>query len=315
MRKTRIITEGAVLLSIYAILLLITLYIPILNNVANFFLAVPFILFRGRFNRKATGLFLIASIFLSLIVGSVYAIPLTVIYGITGIILGDYMISNKSRVQMVLVASLAFFINLVLFYWISVFFFQVDYVEETFQLLKEAVAQSESFIKIINQNASKEVISQLNNAVKMLKLIFPSIMMIGSILNILAIQALSVPLIKRFGIQAEPWQPIRLWKLPRYILWIFLVVIGVSFLIPMQTDTIVYTVFVNIFYILQLLVALQGISFLYFLCFQYNVPKGIAIIASIFMFLNPSLSFLLRVLGIIDLGTDFRRFFYRKQVK
>jgi uncharacterized protein YybS (DUF2232 family) len=149
----------------------------------------------------------------------------------------------------------------------------------------------------------------------MVKLIMPSIIMVGSILNILVILALSIPIMKRFGIQAEPWQPIRLWRLPRYILWIFLVVIGISFLIPMQTDTIVYTVFVNIFYILQLLVALQGISFLFFVCFQYNMPKGIVIIVTIFMFLNPSLSFLLKVLGIIDLGADWRRFFYRKQVK
>ncbi|MGP7818861.1 YybS family protein [Niallia sp. 01092] len=314
MRKTRIITEGAVLLAIYTVLLFITLYIPVLNIVTNLFLALPFILFRGRFNRKATGLFFIAAIFLSFIAGSVYAIPLTVFYGITGIILGDYIIRNKSRIRMILGASFALFINLVLFYWISVLFFQIDYIQETMQLQKEALDQSQSIMKMFDQKASQEGITQLNDAVHMVKMIIPSIFVLGAIFTVLVIQAVSVPIIKRFGIKAEPWQPIRSWRLPRYILWIFLVVIGISFLIPEQEGSLAYIVFVNMYYILQLLLLLQGISFLFFVCFQYNVSKGIAIIVTIILFLNPTFSFLLKMLGVIDLGTDWRKFFHRKQV-
>ncbi|MFT8322499.1 MAG: YybS family protein [Bacillus sp. (in: firmicutes)] len=315
MRKTKIITEGAVLLSIYVILLLITLYIPIVNNITNLFLALPFILFRSRFDRKATALFFVAAILLSCIVGSIYAVPLTVLYGITGAILGDYIISNKSRIHMILVASIAFFINLVLFYWVSVLFFQVDYIDEMLQLLKTAVDQSESIMKMFNQNESQKAIDQLDAAVKAIKFIIPSAIMIGSLLSVFVIQAVSVPIIKRFGIQTEPWLPIRLWRLPHYILWIFLGAIGISFFVPMEENTIMYTVFINVFYILQLLIVLQGISFLFFICFQYDVPKGITIIITIFLFLNPTFSFLLKILGIIDLGLDWRKFFYRKRMK
>ncbi|PKG24300.1 YybS family protein [Niallia nealsonii] len=308
MRKTRIITEGAVLLAIYAVLLLITLYIPILNNVTTFFLVLPFILFRGRFDRKASGLFFIAAIFISFIVGSLHALPLTFMYGVTGIVLGDYIIRNKSRVQILLAASFAFFITIALSYWLSVFFLQIDYIKELFKMMEEGLKQSKPIIKAIDPKKGEEALEQFQTAVELMKKMVPSIAIIGSIVNIFVIQAISIPIIKRFGIKAESWQPIRMWRLPRAILWIFLGLIVLSF-VSIEKDTLIYTVFLNAFYILQLLIMIQGISFLFFIFFQYNLPKGIAIVLTIFMLINPTFSFLLRVLGVIDIGTNWREFF------
>jgi uncharacterized protein YybS (DUF2232 family) len=43
-KQTKFITEGAALLAIYAILLLISMYVPILGTVVTFALPLPFIL-------------------------------------------------------------------------------------------------------------------------------------------------------------------------------------------------------------------------------------------------------------------------------
>lgn len=45
MKQTKFITEGAALLAIYAILLLVSLYVPVLGTVVTFALPLPFILF------------------------------------------------------------------------------------------------------------------------------------------------------------------------------------------------------------------------------------------------------------------------------
>jgi len=308
MRKTRIITEGAVLLASYAVLLLITLYIPILNNVTTFFLALPFILFRGRFDRKASALFFIASIFISFIVGSLQSLPVTFMYGITGLILGDCIIRSKSRVHMLLTASLAFFITIAISYWISVFFLQIDYIKELFKVMEEGMEQSKPIIKAINPKKGEETLLQFQTALDLMKKMVPTIAIIGSIINIFIIQAVSLPIIKRFGIKAEAWQPIQMWRLPRAVLWIFLGLIACSF-ISIEKDTIIYTLFLNAFYMMQLLIMVQGISFLFFIFFQYKLPKGIAIVLTIFMLINPTFSFLLRILGVIDIGTNWREFF------
>ena len=48
MKNTRFITEGAALLAIYAILLLISMYVPILGTMVTFVLPLPFILLTVR---------------------------------------------------------------------------------------------------------------------------------------------------------------------------------------------------------------------------------------------------------------------------
>ncbi len=49
MKQTKFITEGAALLAIYAILLLISMYVPILGTVVTFALPLPFILLTIRY--------------------------------------------------------------------------------------------------------------------------------------------------------------------------------------------------------------------------------------------------------------------------
>jgi uncharacterized protein YybS (DUF2232 family) len=82
------LTEGAILLTVFAVMLFITLYIPILGAVVNLFLALPFIFFAAKNNRKESFVFLVASVLLSLIVGTLLSIPLTLAYGVTRLVLG-----------------------------------------------------------------------------------------------------------------------------------------------------------------------------------------------------------------------------------
>lgn len=49
MKNTKFITEGAALLAIYAMLLLISMYVPILGAVVTFALPLPFILLTIRY--------------------------------------------------------------------------------------------------------------------------------------------------------------------------------------------------------------------------------------------------------------------------
>ena len=73
MKNVHKLTEGAILLAIFAVLLLLTLYLPILGAVVNLFLSLPFIMYGAKNNRKSSLVFLVASIFISLIVGTSFS--------------------------------------------------------------------------------------------------------------------------------------------------------------------------------------------------------------------------------------------------
>lgn len=59
MKNANQLTKGAMFLAIYSVLLLITLYIPILGAIVNLFLPLPFILFAARNNLKSSVVFLL----------------------------------------------------------------------------------------------------------------------------------------------------------------------------------------------------------------------------------------------------------------
>ncbi len=63
MKQTKFITEGAALLAIYAILLLISMYVPILGTVVTFALPLPFILLMIRHKLSNVLVIFVAALF------------------------------------------------------------------------------------------------------------------------------------------------------------------------------------------------------------------------------------------------------------
>lgn len=91
MNNVHKLTEGAVLLAVFAVLLLISLYVPILGTVSVFFLALPFIMFAAKNNRMGAIVFLTGGVLLSLIIGSIMGIPLALTFGLTGTVIGIFI--------------------------------------------------------------------------------------------------------------------------------------------------------------------------------------------------------------------------------
>ena len=67
MKQTKFITEGAALLAIYAILLLISMYVPILGTVVTFALPLPFILLMIRHKLSNVLVIFVAALLLLLL--------------------------------------------------------------------------------------------------------------------------------------------------------------------------------------------------------------------------------------------------------
>ncbi len=63
MKNTKFITEGAALLAIYAMLLLISMYVPILGAVVTFALPLPFILLTIRYKLSSAFVIFTAALF------------------------------------------------------------------------------------------------------------------------------------------------------------------------------------------------------------------------------------------------------------
>lgn len=306
MNNVHKLTEGAVLLAVFAVLLLISLYVPILGTVSIFFLALPFIMFAAKNNRMGAIVFLTGGVLLSLIIGSIMGIPLALTFGLTGTVIGIFIRENKGRASSFIAGTLVFLAALLLQYAAAVAFFNINIIKEGIGMMEESIKISQGMLEGFGQNADKAV-EQLTAGLKMIETLTPSLFVMTSVISVFVIQLVSFPIAKRFGIKIEGFKPFREMSLPKSILWYYLITIIASFLFNPSEGSYWFMALVNIAFILQIFMVIQGLSLIFFFSHLKGWPKEVPVLAAVFTFLMPFLLYIVRILGIIDLGFDLRQ--------
>lgn len=304
MKRVNVLTEGAILLALFTVLTLMTLYLPLFGAFLMVFLPLPFILYTVRHGIKAAFTLMAASIFITLIVGSLFALPLTLTYALSGIVMG-YFYQKRQTAGALIGGTIAFLISFVVMYAASAAFFQIDPIEEATGSMNETIDMAKSMMAAIGQEANEAAINQLEEQMKYIGYLIPSLLVSVSFIFALLSHAVTVPVLKRLKIQLLPLKPFREWKLPSSIVWYYLIV---SFLLFLNLDTgsFLYIAAVNLLFVLQVLLVVQGFSFIFFYSYVKKYSKAIPVTAVILSLILPILMYLVRILGIIDLAFNLR---------
>ncbi|WP_110114499.1 YybS family protein [Bacillus sp. CGMCC 1.16541] len=305
MKGTRFITEGAMLLAILVGLLLFSLYIPIIGQLFMLSLAVPFIIFTVRHGVKKSVVFFIVSLLLGLLFGRVVALPTVFAFGVSGVFMGYLYSQQKNRYVTLLGGTVAFSINLLLLYVVVNVLFKIDLMQLMEQTLNESMEMSKNTLEMMGQTANEQQVQQLEQAVDIIKYMFPSIIVMMSFVFAFFTQLIATPILKRLQYKVEKFPPFHELKLPKSILWYYLLVLILSFF-DLQTGSFLFIAVVNLLMVLQTLILIQGYSFIFYFCRQKGYSKAIAIMVVVLSIIPIVLQFV-RILGIIDLGFDLRK--------
>ncbi len=312
MKSVHKLTEGAIFLAAFAVLLLMTIYIPLLGSVTNLFIPLPFIMFAAKNDRKSSLVFLVGALLISLIVGTVMAIPLSLLYGLTGLVIGDFIREKKKRLAGYIAGTIVFLITLVAQYAVSVAFFEIDVIKESIQLFEKSVDQTFQMMEKLGQPLDAAVVEQFNTGIQMLVTLVPSVFVMASCLMVFVIELISFPILRRFGFDVPRWKPFRELSLPKSFLWYYLIVLIAFLLFNPEQGTYWYSALLNLSFILQFFLIIQGLSFVYFFSYEKGIPKFVPILITVFL---PILLYIVRILGIIDLGFNLRKWVIEKSKK
>lgn len=314
MKNVRKLTEGAILLAAFTVLLLVTIYVPLLGSFLNFVLPLPFIMFSAKNDLKNITAFIVAAVFISFIAGSFMGLGLMLIYGAVGVIIGYMLQKKKSRTSILIASALTFIVGLILFYAGSVAFFKFDLIHELTQALKESTKMYEGMLKAMGKEDQIELVVQQNAVmIKMLETLAPSLLIMVSIISVFVIQWICFPIIKRFGTAVQPWGSFRNLSLPKSLLWYYLIALGALLLLRPHEGTYLYSVLMNARYILDYFILIQGLAFVFFIFHKRSVAKGLGILVVILTFIIPIVHYIILLLGITDLGFDFRKRYEKKE--
>jgi uncharacterized protein YybS (DUF2232 family) len=309
--QTRQLTLGAMVIVLFSILLAVSLYVPIVNLISSFFIAVPIAWYSAKFNRRASILVTLVSIGISYFIGGLLAVPFAMIHALLGLVIGDAIRLKKSKLFMLLSTAIVLLVSIVIQYVVVVLTFKFNPVNALLTIASNQYDQMGTFLERFNalpNNYDKTIADVLF----MFETVMPSILIISLFLLVFVFINILLPVLKRMGLVVPKFPEYRHMKLPKSVLWYYMVVLVVTLFVELDKGTFAFMVFANATLLLRALLFLQGISFIHFYIHQQKWPKWLAIIATIFAFPFQPITILL---GIFDLGFNVRSYVKEKNRK
>ncbi|MBZ5199609.1 YybS family protein [Planomicrobium chinense] len=301
-QQTSQLTQGALMAAVFTVLLAISVYVPLLNVVTTLFLAVPIAWYSAKYAWQASALFSVVCLILSAIVGGLLALPIALIHIPLGLVIGLSIFYKKSKLFMFMASSIVLLLSVMLQYMASIWLLGINVIEEMLTAMEASFKQTGALMDRVG--ASTEEFDEMANQLTLtFETLLPALLVLSVFISVWLLLLILLPVLKRLGIEVPKFPPFRDMKLPKSVLWYYLIVLLVSMLSDLQPGTMPYMIFMNASVVLQFLLFLQGVSFYHFYIKQEGWPKWVAVLVTILAF--PLQSFT-SIVGIVDLGFDIR---------
>ncbi|TWT06267.1 DUF2232 domain-containing protein [Planococcus sp. CPCC 101016] len=304
-QQTRQLTNGAMMAAVFTVLLAISVYVPVLSIVSTLILALPVAWYSAKYPWKASALFASVCLVLSFIIGGLLSLPLALTFVPFGLAIGISIYYKKSKLFMFMGAGIVLLLSLMVQYVASIALFGINVLEESIATFVGAFKQVGSTME--SMGASEESMEQYNELFSQLQFsietLMPVLLVMSVFMTVWVLFLILLPIMKRLGIAVPKFPPFRNMKLPKSVLWYYLIVLLVSLLSELEPGTMAYMIFINATVLLQFLLFLQGISFYHFYIHQEGWPKWVTVLVTLLAL--PLQSFT-SIVGIVDLGFDIR---------
>lgn len=306
MNRSKQISEGAILLAIYVGLLLIALFIPLLIVVTP----IPFILYTAQHGYRPALIMFVATLLLSALLVMPVSLPLTVISGIGGIMLGETLFKKRSPYETLIQGMIGFVIGLVLSFLLIQVILQVNLYGMLDEMIVEVVGNVEAFMtKYLPGDSIADVESQLSQIKEQMQRaldLIPVAIAVMALLIAFISQWISYKLMNRIFKQTLFFPPFRFFNLPRMIIWFYIPVL-ILMIAGINETSHLYLFVMNAHFLFMILMIIQGFSFIFFYAHIKKWSVAVPIIVTVVMFIIPLFMFFVIIIGIIDLGVSLKR--------
>lgn len=289
--------------ALFAVLLAISVYVPVLSLVSTLFLALPIAWYSAKYPAKASALVAVVGVVLSFLIGGLLSLPLALIHIPLGLMIGLSIHYKKSKLFMFMGSSIVLLLSLMLQYVAAIAFLGINFLEEFTTTMRSSYEQAGTWLERLGSESMEEYEELVAQIMLTFETFLPTLLILSVFTIVWVLLLILLPILKRLGIEVPKFPPFREMRLPKSVLWYYLIVILVSLLSDFEQGTMAYFIFANASMLLQFLLFLQGVSFYHFYIHQEGWPRWVTVIVTIFAV--PLQSFT-SIIGILDLGFDIR---------
>lgn len=220
---------------------------------------------------------------------------------------------DKPMAPMFISAVLVFLGGTLLIYAASVLVFDVNYIEKSMVMLEESIDSSVVIMESFDQASTEQIEKRMHESIDLLNTLMPSLFVVTSVIMVLLIFFAAHPILKRFSDKTLKWPHFRDLRLPKSLLWYYLITMLLALFVNTDKNSFVYMAITNLFFILQFFILIQGYSLVFYISHVKSWTKAIPILIVVASLLHPIFITIIRFLGIIDLGFPFRETIKKKE--
>ncbi|UOQ83781.1 YybS family protein [Gracilibacillus salinarum] len=289
----------------FLLLLLITILIPPIQIFTVFCLPIPIILLMKAYGLKRTSVVMAILLVTSMFVAPVLSFPLTALALISGGMIGWSINHGQHPYETWAKGTAGFVLGLVLIYAYIELILQVSIMSSFENTMDQSLQMTEELFQGLGAGEQNFdlIREQMTNMLQLLPVFLVAVSMALAIIT----QWISYKVINKVYKQPLSFPPFRLFRLPKIILWIYFLTLIVSLFVAGDYSTLPSVAVWNVYHLAGLIIALQGLSFIFYYTHAKKQSKALPIISILVLVFFPSIGlYLLRILGIIDLGFDLR---------
>jgi uncharacterized protein YybS (DUF2232 family) len=189
-------------------------------------------------------------------------------------------------------------------YIIIILFIKINILEQLLDSVELYYEQIRNIMTSVGQlpDGYDEMVSQ---SISLFETILPSYFIGAVFITAFIYLAINLPILKKLGLEVPKFSKFMDFRLPRAVLWYYLIVSILSLFVSYEMGSFGYIASVNALLILRALLFLQGVSFIHYYFYVQGYPKWVAILAT---FLAIPLHTFTVILGVFDLGFNFRSY-------
>ena len=307
MDQKNLIKDGAIKGLIFILLLIITLYIPLINLVTVFLLPIPFVLFTKTHGWRAGVMLFVVLAMVCTILLTYVSIPFVLLIALGGIAIGQAMHKERSPYETWAIGTAGFAIGFGILYAVTQFIFQINWMEELYQGIEESFRSSAGIFQAFQVELDEAAIEQAKEQARSFVYLIPTGMIISSIVSAFVAQWFSYKWLNRNEGTNYRFPKFRNLSFPTSLIWYYLFAIILTWMFTDPADPL-YLAGVNLYSLIGMLLLIQGLSFVFFYTHHKGWSKAVPIVVIVILVLFPVfLLYPLRILGIIDLGFQLRK--------
>lgn len=298
-KNLRAMIEGAITVALSIVILLLMIYTPLVLFIF-FVVPIPYMVFAARHSWRSAISVGVVSLLLTILFGLVLMTPIVVYGWAVGLVLGISFARKDSGVQTILLGSVTILGLFLLALVVTVLVFQMNPIDEIIRMTVDLFEQSNQILSNYLGDATSGI-----NFAEMLKLYFPSILIINSIFLGFVNYWIGYGLHKRLGSKPRPFPPLSELRFPRSIIYYYVVALGLALLQAFLKLEWLKMSVLNILPVLDLILSVQGVLFVFFFAKQRKMGKGLPILSIVLLFI-PTFTYILKIIGVVDLALNIR---------